>query len=622
MRRALGAAVLAAALLPGAAGAGVAIGPTDTGDYPTLHLTAITSKPVATAPVLRENGQRVDDLVAQNLGMKKAIAIAVDRSRSMSGPPLADAVAAAKVFLRTKGDDDQVALFSFSSRADQMTDFSSDSNDVTDALGRLHVDSTSGTALYETVVDSADALARDELPGRVLILITDGSDVSSGGSLNDAIAAARDVGVAVYPIGIDSGRHFSPAALQKLAAATGGAYSAAGPSSALVKVSGALVQRLSRTWELTYKTTLPPGARVRLTLDQARAGTVSRSFVIPRDAGKPPAESAFSKLLFHSALGNALAALLVGLIVLCAVWYLLSARNIRRVQRRLEPHVPLSDETGKDREAEQRRFAFLGGLFAATERALNRFPVTRRLEAALERADSPIRRAEFFYIMLGAGFIVGLFLAIIGANPLFVLVGVVLGAAIPYVVLVRKGSRRQKAFDEQLPDLLMTMGASLRAGHTFRQSMQAVVEEGEEPASKEFKQVLLETGIGRPIDQALLDIARRLGSKNFEYVISVVSIQREVGGSLANLFDMVSGTVRQRQQFTKKVKGLTAMGRMAAYVLVGMPFFLAVLLSLINYTYMKPLFTTYTGRFFIVLALVGMTIGSLILKKIVSFRMA
>src|SRR5262249_45001470 len=125
-------------------------------------------------------------------------------------------------------------------------------------------------------------------------------------------------------------------------------------------------------------------------------------------------------------------------------------------------------------ESEERRFAILGGLFAATERALNRFPVARRLEAALERADSPIRRAEFFYIMLGAGVIVGLFLAIIGANPLFVLIGFFLGAVLPYAVLVRKGSRRQKAFDEQLPDLLMTMGASLRAGHTFRQSMQAV----------------------------------------------------------------------------------------------------------------------------------------------------
>src|SRR5262249_50070404 len=195
-------------------------------------------------------------------------------------------------------------------------------------------------------------------------------------------------------------------------------------------------------------------------------------------------------------------------------------------------------------------------------------------------------------------------------------------AAAPYAVVAQKGSRRQKAFDDQLPDLLMTMGASLRAGHTFRQSLQAVVEESAEPASKEFNRVLVETGIGRPIEQALFDVARRLGSRNFDYLVSAVSIQREVGGSLANLFDIVSEAVRQRQQFVKKVRGLTAMGRTSAYVLVAMPFFLAFALSLINYAYMKPLFTTYTGRFLIIITLVMMAIGSLILKKIVSFRMA
>jgi tight adherence protein B len=152
--------------------------------------------------------------------------------------------------------------------------------------------------------------------------------------------------------------------------------------------------------------------------------------------------------------------------------------------------------------------------------------------------------------------------------------------------------------------------------------MQAVVKESQEPASKEFKRVLLETDLGRPPDEALSDMATRLGSSNFDYVVSVVSIQREVGGSLATLFDMVSETVRQRQQFAKKMRSLTAMGRVSAYILIVLPFVLVALLSIINYNYMKPLFTTATGRFLIVVALCGMAIGSLVLKKIVSFRMA
>ena len=77
-------------------------------------------------------------------------------------------------------------------------------------------------------------------------------------------------------------------------------------------------------------------------------------------------------------------------------------------------------------------------------------------------------------------------------------------------------------------------------------------------------------------------MAARIGSKNFEFVITAVTIQRQVGGSLAGLFDMVADTVRNRQQFAKKIKGLTAMGRASAYVLIGLPFFVALMLTLLN----------------------------------------
>ena len=116
------------------------------------------------------------------------------------------------------------------------------------------------------------------------------------------------------------------------------------------------------------------------------------------------------------------------------------------------------------------------------------------------------------------------------------------------------------------------MAASLKAGHSFRQGMQSVVDEGVDPAAREFKRVLTEARLGRPMDDALTEMALRIGSKNFEFVMSAVTIQRQVGGSLAGLFDMVADTVRQRQQFRRKIKGLTAMGRMSAYVLVGLPF--------------------------------------------------
>jgi tight adherence protein B len=197
---------------------------------------------------------------------------------------------------------------------------------------------------------------------------------------------------------------------------------------------------------------------------------------------------------------------------------------------------------------------------------------------------------------------------------------VALGTVVPYMVVAYKARRRLREFEDQLPDILVTMAASLKAGHSFRQGVQSVVDEGQEPASKEFRRVLTETQLGRPMDDALADMAERVGSKNFEFVMNAVTIQRQVGGSLAGLFDMVADTVRQRQQFARKIRGLTAMGRMSAYVLVGLPFFVFAAIFLINRDYISPLVTTSTGHKMIAVTAVMMTVGSLMLKKIVSFR--
>ena len=132
--------------------------------------------------------------------------------------------------------------------------------------------------------------------------------------------------------------------------------------------------------------------------------------------------------------------------------------------------------------------------------------------------------------------------------------------------------------------------------------------------------MLAEARLGRALELALADMSERLGSKNFDFVITAVKIQQQVGGSLAGLIDMVADTVRQRQQFIRKVRGLTAMGRAGAYTLVALPFFIATGITVINPTYMEPLYHSHTGHMLIYTGLGMMAFGSLILKKIVSFK--
>src|SRR5262249_51008608 len=160
----------------------------DTSGYPSLRLTVVTSKPVAKPPALRENGHRVRDVAAQSLGTGKALVLAVDSSESMAGQPLADAVAAAKVFLHAKRPDDRVALVTFSTQDRQLTGFSTDASSANDALDQLTATRKQGTALYETVAQASQALSKDQLLNRVLVVITDGHDVSNRGSRATALA--------------------------------------------------------------------------------------------------------------------------------------------------------------------------------------------------------------------------------------------------------------------------------------------------------------------------------------------------------------------------------------------------------------------------------------------------
>jgi tight adherence protein B len=183
-----------------------------------------------------------------------------------------------------------------------------------------------------------------------------------------------------------------------------------------------------------------------------------------------------------------------------------------------------------------------------------------------------------------------------------------------------KARRRLRAFDDQLADVLLTMAGSLKVGLTFQHSITAIVDEGLAPASEEFERLLNETQLGRPMEDALAAMGERIDSDDLRFVLMSVGIQREVGGSLADLFQTVSETVRERQLFRRKVRALTAMGRTSAYILVALPFAIAGSVSLLSPGYMKPMWDTTVGHVLIAV-MIGLTIlGAVCLKRIVTIK--
>ncbi len=623
MKKILVALTLAlAAALPAVAAAGVRIAGVDTSGYPTVRVTVVTSSPSTKVPLLRENGTPVEGVDAENLGHGANFVMAVDRSQSMKGRALADASAAVRSFVGSKPYDTHVEVIAFGHRAVALTGMEQSTIDADQALRTIAVDTVPGTAMWDTVVLASNALAAQQSGGRVLVLLTDGQATvnANKASLEDAIAAARDAGVAVYPIGIESAQ-FNPAPLRRIASETGGSYHAASSTALLSQVYSDVARELERTWRISYPTAARPGDSPLLDASVPGLGGAQQELQIPASLGSTAAPSA-SPLVptaaYSDGLGTLAVMLLVGLAVLCAVGLVFASTGSGRLKRRIDPHVGATKR--KSKPTARDRLAAASGLMNVTEKAFARFSLFPKLQSLLDRADWPLRAVELFYICIGAAFIPSFLLAFGGAASFVLLFTMVGGGMLPVGVVWFKARKRLDEIDSSLPDLLITLAASLKAGHSFRQGIQAAAEDGDGPMTKELKRVLTETSLGRSMDDALQEMAERVGSKDLEFVITAVTIQRQVGGSLAGIFDLVADTIRQRQQFARKIRSLTAMGRMSAYVLIGLPFFLAIALTLMNKTYMSPLYDTPAGHELIALGLTMMVFGSLILKKIVSFR--
>jgi tight adherence protein B len=616
MKRALVAAFAVCAVLVPSAGAAPRISALDTSSFPELRVT-IVAPLGAKAPTLRENGKPVAALSAVNLGRTKSIMLALDRSQSMRGRPLANAIAAAQSFTGAVGAEDHVGVVAFGHNAVALTRSSSSPAEARDQLSGMTVDSKSGTALYDAIVAAADRLGQDDRPGRAIVVVTDGDDVSSLHSFNDAVAAAHKANAAIYAIGI-AGPASTPATLRKLAAETGGSYRQASTSAELAATYAGLRDELARTWQLSYLTSSPPGTKVTLTATVA--GTHPRfDATLPSTGSTADNATGLIPSAGYSAVGTLIMGAVVGGLILLSSCFWFASRRESRVRARIEPHIANDAKSARARRKEGRA-ATRARFVDAIENAFANVKQFKQLSQLLERADLPLRPGELLTICAGAAFLLGLFGAVLGMSSLLTLALMAIGGGAPVAFVSFKAKSRVRKFENQLPDLLITMAASLKAGHSFRQGVQSVVEEGAEPAASEFKRVLTETQLGKPMDAALANMAERVGSENFTFVITAVTIQRQIGGSLSGLFDMVAETVRQRQQFGRKVKSLTAMGRMSAYVLVGLPFFLAGSVTLMNPLYMAPLWHTGTGQKMVVAGLVMIAIGSLMLKKIASFR--
>lgn len=218
---------------------------------------------------------------------------------------------------------------------------------------------------------------------------------------------------------------------------------------------------------------------------------------------------------------------------------------------------------------------------------------------------------------------VGAWAAVVMGAYQSTLTGVAAGllvGSLPLLIVRYKRAKRLAKFERQLPDALDLITRALRAGHAFSAALKMAGEEMAEPIAGEFSTVHDEVNFGVSLQQALGHLSERVPLTDLRYFVVAVLIQRESGGNLTEILANLSRLIRERLKLMGRVRVLSSEGRLSAWILGVMPFFLAGVMNLVNPEFMRPLWTDPLGITFIKYTLGMMLIGVVIMRKIVKIR--
>ncbi|HXF97686.1 MAG TPA: type II secretion system F family protein [Gaiellaceae bacterium] len=568
---------------------------------------ALTAKELT----VTENGNPVVSLAVQAPGgSANAVLLLIDASESMKGAPIAGAMAAARAFLAERKRDLRVAVLAFSSGQTVLTDFTDDGERLAAAVASAPA-LAYGTEIYDSLVRAAEMAKDAELERATVVLLSDGSDVGSEATRAEAQQALAEANVRVISIGLAS-RQFDPEALRSIAQRTGGSYVEARSVAALRPIFAEIGQQLSREYEITYRSLMPPS---RETVVEARVpGFRPARAVYTTPALDLAPRGTFERSWVDQVITSAWLMVFVVVSVLALVLFaILTIVDVRRrsLRRRMAQYVNVPSE-----EESRLRRAEVAALLA--EKAQKRFGGTRwwqRFETDVDLAGfrmSPLAIA-------GWTIVGGIAASLVAALLFQSLAGLLVGLAAPFVtrfLVSRKVARVRTQFGEQLPDNLDVLAGALRTGHSMMGALAVMVESASEPSKSEFRRVLQDEQLGVPLDDALMVMARRMQSADAEQVALVMRLQREAGGNTAEVLDRVAETIRGRMELRRLVRVLTAQARISRWILTALPVVVFVLLLTSGEDYLDPMLGSTFGIVALAVGGIMVLIGSWWIKKI------
>ncbi|MFZ5869251.1 MAG: type II secretion system F family protein [Actinomycetota bacterium] len=555
----------------------------------------------------------------------------VDVSGSMRGTGIDAAKHAASAFLDAVPPDVEVGLVVFNDTAQVLAEPTRDR-----AAVRAHVDSltaTRETALYDAIPVALQSLGT--AGDRTLVVLSDGGDTVSLNTKDTAVQAMAGSGVRVEAVGFRTDES-QDQVLADLAAAGHGRVAQAGNSEALAAVFAQAAQTLTRQIRVAAErpADVSGDVEIRVTALAGGGSVVATSTVsLPEkpaapaagtedDAATPLAPAGTRVMNVPGLLASPWPpAALVGLFLLVTT-LLIASPLLQPASKRRAQRIELYSMQGrKVRARDALQQASPHQMAQPFLHAAEQFVQWRGLATGwalkLDRADMSLRPHEWLVLRIAASLAALAVGAVLGAGWFWSIVWGVLAWVATGLYVKIKAERRLAKFAAQLPDALNLVASSISTGFSLPQALDAVARDTSDPMRVEIGRALAEARLGMDLELALGRTAYRMRNQDLRWAVMAIQVQRQVGGNLAETLRTTVATLRERSMLRRHVKALSAEGRLSAYILIGLPIAITAWLYISNREYISLLWSNVLGWIMIVVALVGMVIGTLWMRKVV-----
>jgi len=300
-----------------------------------------------------------------------------------------------------------------------------------------------------------------------------------------------------------------------------------------------------------------------------------------------------------------------------SILYIIILRN-NREQKRLNYYLEINEKYKKTKKKDKKELVKLLSLKGFKEFIGNSLndSFNEKIAQDLKSAGLEMDPGEYIAMVIIVAAISGLLLVLITGQFLLIIPGAAVGLLLPKLWIGSKRKSRVKSFNDALPDMITTIIGSLKAGFSFTQAMKTVSEESEPPVKDEVLIFLKEMSYGVSMEEALNNLKTRMPSNDLDLMIQAILIQRQVGGNLSMILEVIVKTIRERNEIDRHLRSLTAQGKLSGKVVGLLPVFIFIMLSLINPEYMSPFFENILGKIMLGVGVVMEIIGFIVMNKL------